>query len=287
MDKNNHISTDDLAERHQPKKGEKEKGCLIRCRGRTENHVCSHQWQAQVKAEEIDYDVYNYPKYWSLCGEGKFRTGARGWPHNYGKEWLGFYWKDKPTHEGKEWDVKKNDNFTHFLKPYWHNAHHIIPNGALKAAINKTSKVDIRLPNLIRYCLLKAEYNLNDMVNMIILPQGKNVAIALGLPRHLKGDSGALEPAPGVGLTPDSRKVDPSKAEEKFSHKNYSNTIEDKLIGIIDQYKKALENAIKEHPKLECDLDKKKLENLSEKIHKEIVDTGPVFAGNALSHLFG
>ena len=113
------------------------------------------------------------------------------------------------------------------------------------------------------------------------------MAIALGLPRHLKGDSGALEPAPGVGLTPVSRKGDPSKAEEKFSHKNYSDTIEDKLIEIIDQYKKALENAIKAHPAPPGDLDKKKLENLSDEIHKEIVDTGPVFAGNALSHFFG
>jgi hypothetical protein len=270
----NHITDEDLEMLHQPKNGAQGKGCLVRHQERTEGHQCSHQWQARVKAEE-DSDIYNYPAYKSLCGPGKFKTAARRtsggavFPADYAELINGVFKKDRPTHEGKEWDLGKGQNFNHFIKPYWHNAHHIIPNGALKNSINETSDDDERLPNMIRCGLLKATYNLNDKINMIILPQGKVVAEALGLPRHLKGDE-----------------VGPDEKGEFYSHADYSRNIESKLVKIMNQYKKVLASAIDEsHPKPPDALSKAKLEKLSKDIYKAMKEISPLDAGKALSEI--
>ena len=273
MGEGNHISDQDLEKLHQPKGGAKEKGCLTRHQSREEGHKCSHQWQARVKAEG-DPTIYNYPAYKSMCGTGKFVTAARKtskgvFPKDYTKLINGFYMKDRPTHEGREWDLGKDDNFNHFIKPYWHNAHHIVPNGALKNAITNTGQADFRLPNLIRYCLFKASYNLNDKINMIILPQGKNVAAALHLPRHLKGDE-----------------VGPDEEGEFYSHKDYSKNIELKLEKVMDDYVDTLDSAPDEqHPEPPTKLSKKKLEDLSEDIYETLKLLGQVCEGRALSQL--
>ena len=273
MGKDNHFTDEELEELHQPKEGAEGKGCLIRHQPRTEDHQCSHQWQARVKAES-DPTVYNYPAYEDLCGTDKFETAARKtgpdtvFPKDYAKLIGGNYMKDSPTHEGREWDLGKGENFDHFLEPYWHNAHHIIPNGALKNEINQTSNNDSRLPNMIRYCLLKASYNLNDKKNMIILPQGRVVAKALKLPRHLKGDE-----------------VGPDEKGEFFSHADYSRNIQSKLKKIMNQYKKALISSLEDHPKPPSKLSKAKLEALSQKIYDSMKDINPADAGKALSDI--
>src|SRR5258708_1967786 len=197
MGENSHVTEQDLKELHQPKGGASQKGCLTRHQKRKEGHLCSHQWQARGKAE-TDPTVHNYPAYWTLCGDGRFRSAARiteagnVFPPNYAESWLGQFWKKKPTHKGKEWNLGKGRNFNHYTEPYWHNAHHIIPNGTLSAAIAEAAESAkekaAELLNLIKAGLLKAEYNLNDKVNMIILPMQKNVDHSLSLPRHLKGD---------------------------------------------------------------------------------------------------
>jgi len=273
MGKDNHFTDEELKALHQPREGAEGKGCLIRHQPRTVDHQCSHQWQARVKAES-DPDLYNYPAYKKLCGPGKFKTAARKarskkpFPRDYAELINGCYMKDKPTRKGKEWNLCTGENFKHWLKPYWHNAHHIIPNTGLKKSINEASKLDVRLPNMIRYCLLKASYNLNDKDNMIILPQGRVVAEALGLPRHLKGDE-----------------VGPNEKKEFFSHIDYSKNMQDKVEMVIQEYIETLESALEDHPEPPGALSKAKLVKISTDTYQSIKNISPQDAGKALSQL--
>jgi len=264
-----HISDAELKKLHQPKGGAAEKGCLTRHQSRSEGHKCSHQWQAKEKAK-IHSSMYDFPKYEHFCGGGKFRTGARtsAFPKKYGLK------RKRPTKykDGTgSWDVGKKGNFDHFIKPYWHNAHHMVPNGALKAAINKAGKADSRLPSLIRQGLCRAEYNLNDMINMVILPQGREVAAALGLPRHLKGDESG-----------------PNQKPEFYSHTDYSKLVEKKLTSVMRGYKKLYAKQLKKkHPPPPDKLSRKKIEKISKKIFKNIENLSSQLAGKALSEIPG
>ena len=269
-----HVTDVEIKKLHQPPGGAAEKGCLTRHERREEGNLCSHQWQAKLKA--LDHPrMYNYPKYKSICGRGRFKTAARrgksgkAFPRDYAFEWKGGFWKTKPTHEGKEWNVNKPGNFDDYRKPYWHNAHHIVPNGALKSAINKTGKTDPLLPNLIKQGLLRGTYNLNDKVNMVILPQGFNVAKALGLPRHLKGDE-----------------VPDGEEKELRSHKDYSNRVELKLDSIMMDYEEFFADyVLEDHPPPPDKLSKSKIDNLSKNIFNEIRTLRRTHAGKALSEL--
>ena len=184
MGDENHVSDEDLAKLHK----NPPPACLTRHQSRDNGNTCSHQWQAKVQAEAHP-SVYNYPAYYTLCDRtpgGIFLTALRSnYPPGYGQQWLGRFWKEKPTHTGREWDLGKGQNFDHFAKPYWHNAHHIVPNRALASAITDAASdaKDSRLINLIKAGLMKAKYNLNDKINMVILPMERIVAAALALPR--------------------------------------------------------------------------------------------------------
>ena len=254
-----HVTDEDLANLHDQGK------CLTRHQKRSEGHQCSHQWQAQVRAETEDFDVYKHDKYHSLCGKGRWETAVlpgSTFPWGYGQT------RAAPSHAKKNWDPGKSGNFTHFIKPYWHNAHHIIPNRALSTAIGKAGAQDARIPNLIKSGLLKAGYNLNDMVNMIILPMERRIAATLGLPRHLKRDEGG-----------------PGKPEFR-SHSDYSARVEGRLESIVDGYKKTVARGLKKkHPKPPNALSKKKLLDESQDVHDEIVSQGPSMEGAALDEL--
>lgn len=220
-----------------------------------------------MRAEGPDWSVYGYPAYASLCGTGKFKTAARK-TKEYGVFPPGYadalFMKKKP--QKGDWDPGKGENFQHFIKPYWHNAHHLVPNGALKNAINKTGDDDWRLPELIKAGLLKGNYNLNGQVNMIILPQEKNVAAALELPRHLKGDE-------SIGGDP----------PEFYSHSDYSNSVEDALEDVINDYKASID--VETHPDKPPTLAAQKLNDVSDIIHEEIISRGKRSPGSALSEL--
>lgn len=265
----NHLTKKELAQLHKPG------ACVVRHQPRTEGHLCSHQWQARVKAES-DSKLYNFPAYESLCGRGFMEASVRRtekgvFPWGYAEEAKGGFRRKRPTRQGKEWDLGVDNNFNHFIKPYWHNAHHIIPNGSLKAAITKTAEADERLPRLIVGGLFKAKYNLNDKVNMVILPMEKVVARALKLPRHLIGDD------PGPGGKP-----------ELYSHVDYSNQVTLKLDDIMKEYKQVLAKTLetkKKHPPLPNDLSKQKLIDLSESIYQIITGVSRAKAGAPLSAL--
>lgn len=272
---NPHISAQKLRALHQPKDGDFEKGCLTRHEKRTENHQCSHQWQAKQKAIDTS-SMYDYPKYRYFCGSGTFETATREskknkgtyFPRDYGVQAAdGTFHKKKP--KKGEWDVGHGKNFDHFLEPYWHNAHHLVPNGALKNSINKQSSADERLPGLIRQGLLRGEYNLNGPVNMVILPQEYLVARALGLPRHLKGD-----------------KVGPGEDAEVYSHTDYSKRVELRLNGVMRDYKNMFKSYLADkHPATPAKLSKEKVEKLSKDIFAKIETLAKKYAGKALSNL--
>jgi hypothetical protein len=252
-------------------------GCLTRHQKRKKGNTCSHQWQAQEKTE-ANPGMYNYPAYYTLCDwspGGVFPTAATGtFPPGYAHptEWLGKFWKDKPTHQGKEWDIGKGSpkaNWEDWRKPYWHNSHHIIPNGALAGAIQDAAddSKEPKLVNLIKAGLLKAKYNLNDRTNMINLPMERIVAQCIGLPRHLKRDES--------GGTP-----------ENFSHADYSRKVEILLKDIMNDYKSAMAKALqKPHPETPDDISKERLEDLSDEIFESIKAAGPYLKGKGLSEM--
>jgi hypothetical protein len=270
-------------ELHQEGKKASQKGCLVKCKqsdGFEDGNECSYRWHAYIHAE-IDSEIYNYPAYVDICisknESGVFRTDARTtkaggvYPEDYAQEWLGQFWRNKPTHEGKEWDLGHGDNFTaDWRRPYWHNAHHVVPAGILKSAITATGDKDSRLPTYIGQGLLMGTYNLHDLENMIILPMDTNVAYALKLPRHLRGDQ-----------------VGPGKKGEYADHKDYSAVIKDRLNPVMDAYAKSLAEALsKEHKPPPIELAKQSLVDVSKDTYKDILRKGSKSPGEAISDIF-
>ena len=249
-----HISKADLENLHKP-------GCLTRHQKRAEGNTCSHQWQAVIQTQN-HASTYDHPTYHSLC------VRSRG-PTHFQPSISRRNLMKRP--KCGEWNVGVGRNFQHFKVPYWHNAHHIIPNGSLRGAIAKAGKGDSRLPRLIKYALLKAEYNLNDKENMVILPMQSVVAEALGLPRHLRGDE-----------------VGPNEKPEMFSHQNYSDYVEGKLVPILNKYKRLMAEALKkEHLGLPGRLSRGELETLSMNTYIMIITTGSAasFTGTPLDDM--
>ncbi len=238
--------------------------CLTRHEKRQENNSCSHIWQAYVKATEEEAGpvgvMYNWPKYQSLQGKS-YKTGARKAKKGIFPRGLAI---DKTGPEPHDWDVGKGQNFKDWRIPYWHNAHHIIPNGVLAECISGAAGEDSRLSLLLRSGLLGAKYNLNHKINMVILPMAEDVARALGLPRHLIG--------------PQKR-----GAGEVRSHVNYSRQVKDKLEGVMDDYLKILEKKEEGHPAPPNDLSKQKLEDCSAQVYQAIKDFGAAQPGQPLS----
>lgn len=228
MARANHVTKADLEKLHQPPGGAGGKGCLTRHQKRTNGHECSHQWHAGEKAK-ADSSVYE------VAGASHLSANRPG-------------------------------NFDHFKVPYWHNAHHIIPNGALKGAITKAGKEKAGLTNLIKQGLLKATYNLNDRKNMIILPMEQDVGDLIRLPRHLRGDG-----------------------TRRFSHPDYSRDAEEQMKDIIDSYKKialdALKAVEKTHEKPNATLSKTALETLSEQLYEQIKNFGQAYGGESLDEI--
>jgi hypothetical protein len=154
--------------------------------------------------------------------------------------------------------VKAGKNFTQDTWPYWNNAHHLIPKGTLKARILQE---DVKVSNLIQQCLLEAKYNINFKINMLLLPQDREVAKILNIPRHLQ-------------LT----HPDGSVKIEVANHPVYNQLaleVDDGLNDIIKSYATTCKNALKKvagtHNKPNAKLDKTKLEDLSDVLLKMIL----------------
>lgn len=227
---------------------------------------CSHRWQAYLHAV-ADSSLYNWPRYDEICDGGspiktdvvegpvvvKNRKGeTRVYPF-----YPNFYQRLLDPPRPGDWDVgeAKNNFKKSTVKPYYHNAHHIVTNSELNAGLGKVGsdvqgeRPDIDGMKLIRDSLLRAGYNLNHKMNMIILPMDREVAKALRLPRHL------------------------AETTDR-DHPRYSEIIKKLLRSVMNDLRKEIDNALangEAHDKIKVDLCKARLEKRSETVYNLII----------------
>jgi len=149
-------------------------------------------------------------------------------------------------------------------RPFWHEAHHMVPNGALHAAVEAVGSdlpqhAEITLK--IRDGLLEAIYNVNHKINMIILPIEKRIAEAILLPMHVDRLGGS-----------------------NVRHTSYSDYVQQKLDKVFEKVASKVDPAKHEVPNLEDS--KTKLEDLSNTLRKEIKATGRAGPGTSLDESF-
>lgn len=149
---------------------------------KTVGNACSHRWQSYL-ATQKRHDDYDWPKYESLS------TRKRAVPTAFLKP-TGFprwYTPTIPVPAQGDWDVTGDNFYTKCTIPYWHEAHHAIPNSVLRVAIDDVGK-DANAPEelirTVRRGLLTEKYNLNHHSNMITLPLDPKVSAAIRLPIH-------------------------------------------------------------------------------------------------------
>lgn len=277
--KDNHLSATEIKELHQPKEGEKGKGCIWSCTSSFEKgHQCSYRWHARERAESEDPHRYNYPAYQRLCVDGSFDPSPLAVVQHRAR-------KKQPKRDDLryprrrprpgQWDLTLGHNYSeNAAKPFFFNAHHIIPRSVLHSEIAEAGKSDVRVATLIKQGLLIASYNHNHRPNMVNLPSDRIVALVLGLPRHLKGDEAEeYEIAPGESI----RAAD---------HPDYSKKVSFKIRPIINEYKAIVAEALKEdHPEPPNDLAVEKLANISKEIYASIMKAGPYMRGKSLDEL--
>jgi len=104
----------------------------------------------------------------------------------------------------------------------------------------------------------------------IILPQDKEVARLLKLPRHL------------IMMDPD-----PGEPNQTCNHPQYTEKVEKALEKVIDEYRSIAEKGEKKpcSEPVKVELDIEKLNKLSRNCYKTIVDFGRAQAGNPLDSI--
>jgi hypothetical protein len=107
---------------------------------------------------------------------------------------------------------------------------------------------------------LGAKYNLNHKDNMIILPMGKAVAAALGLPRHIAG----IEAEPGV-------------SKDLMAHKIYSANVEKEVKKVLRRYARQVDG--EKHEEDADEVTKIELETISENLFIRLKEWGAVAHG--------
>jgi hypothetical protein len=162
-----------------------------------EKKSCAHRWQSYLQMKG-DQDVYNWAegKTYDKLVKKKSRINTfatNGFPECYQKTLAqpkAGQWDVEASSVpiGGGWNGQTKRNFWwKCYHPYWHEAHHMVPNSTLRNAIVDFAKEAPKPDELIikiRGGLLEEKYNLNEKLNMIMLPLDKEIADALGLPRH-------------------------------------------------------------------------------------------------------
>ncbi len=239
--------------------------CLWGHNDRYSKSSCSYRWQAHTKAKR-DNDIYH--RYQKKSGS-KLQT-------------LG-HWTDKGFYPAgytpeidfpnkNQWSPNKLGNFEKsWIVPYWHNAHHLIPKSMLINEITTAAGNDPDVSIIIQQALLNAQYNINEDINMIILPQDQSVANLLSLPRHIslsKGGEHASHTSYDKGISQSKPFRDAIKV-----------IITKELKKVISDYKKAVKSAKnkspKKHPKVKAKANKTQLEDLSNELYNAITGKTP------------
>ncbi|OJH39239.1 AHH domain-containing protein [Cystobacter ferrugineus] len=282
-----HVTNPDGTSPHVAVKENTEGGaCLTGHDSTLSQNSCAYRWQALTESKKNRTSLYNKtPTAGALlkpASPGFLATSAylskRGnlHPSEYSTHIRlpqdGDWHLDGPLRDdmkdAAEKDIPRGQNFTKHTWPYWHNSHHLIPKGLFNETIAKIEDADCQ--TLLRLALLRAEYNINHHINVIILPQDMEVARVLGLPRHLILEDGSwmVEKSP------------------KFDHMAYNLNVEDRLKPIIDEYKDACDKELRK----KCDtskfkLSKRKLERLSRICYKSVTDHGAANPGSPISDM--
>ena len=174
-------------------------------------------------------------------------------------------------------DILPGANFKDCFNPYWHNSHHMIPKRLFNNMIDETGKgegANPECPMIIRSCLLEAKYNINHKINMIILPQDKEVGEILKLPRHLI----QLEKGDGEDVDAELRK-------ECMSHVEYDKFVKEKLTETFAGYKKKVALRTCESPNPRPKLAKSQIEDVSKDCFLAIIGFGATSGGQPLSDI--
>jgi hypothetical protein len=260
MAKGKHSFDEDILNKHVQTGGIDGGKCLNRhISPYQENNSCSHRWQAYKRALD-DPQLYNDKAY-----EAAYRVPGKR--VNYWTPW--FQRSERVSRRRPnpgDWDLGeytkfdnggKVPNFRKSCKwPYYHNSHHIIPNGVLNGSILDVAKKakSYTLYRCIRIGLLDATYNLNHKVNMFLLPMSKFVANVLCLPRHIAG----VEADPAMG-----------EVGYVVAHPVYSAKVKRGVDQIMQEYAAALDQATEAHDAPPHELSKKRLEAFSKQIYEK------------------
>jgi len=199
---------------------------------------CNYRYQAheQAKAESsIKSRLHGYPTNRTAA----IRTALKVAPPRYSTSIApprkGDWDLDGPTSgpivrknkAGRKVTIPVTMNFSQDTWPYWNNAHHLIPKGTLKDVI--VSNKPAVISNMIQQGLLDAKYNVNHKKNMLMIPQDREVADLLDMPRHIQLKEGD----------------DPNISAQVFNHPEYNDMVEVGLKKIIRAYTKTADNAYK------------------------------------------
>lgn len=222
---------------------------------------CSHRWQAYRHAED-HATMYNDPAYASLFNaraKGDRPPGANAWDLGVPST----VWRHDKTIGGAVQLTVPNFQERADV-PYWHNAHHIIPNGVFNSCLLEAAGTDMRLFWLFRVGLLEAKYNLNDKPNMIILPMKKVIARGLGLPRHISGID-----------------TEPGQSREQRNHSKYNDKVRVKVKEVITDYASQIDEQ-KHDAKLPA-FTKTELTKISTRLFKSLQVWGKAAQGKAIN----
>src|ERR1043165_1487235 len=298
-----HITKKQLEKLHEEVGGTDNGACLTGHEGRyKKDKSCSYRWQAHRISIDERTKVYN-----GIVMAKDDKTYKRATIRNIANK--GIQTSAYKTKKGKlhpaayvshlappgpgDWDLEgptktlkrktiskrsesipKKANFTKDRWPYWHNAHHLIPKSLLNDTIDEVGKNADHNPeasSIIRKCLLEAKYNVNFKINMIILPQDREVGRILRLPRHL-----IL-----VQLSGDEKQIE---RVETACHEAYDRYVLVRLKRIINGFAGRIHKKKCEDPK-NPGLAKDQLERLSTKLYDEIIKFGKVRFGDPIADM--
>lgn len=99
---------------------------------------------------------------------------------------------------GARYGALPPDAFRDRSRPFWHDAHHLIPPRLLHAAIDAAAGDDAGKAAFCRLALLHAGYQINDGRNLLILPLLAAEARRFALPRRLVVDAATLGIPPAL-----------------------------------------------------------------------------------------
>lgn len=255
-------------------------GCIWRhSSSKWENTACDHKLNAFEASKSRD-DMYAkdhrmnarilgfLDMYHNFTGKGASEILSRAYDKDKDDKWLKKYFKRYKTsiswlkkdpnawhinHTVKGVSFKGKSNSNTFVPrpqggpgawfPYFHNAHHIIPQGAFKEyVIFPSGKVT---PSQRRDIVLASKWNINNPDNMVILPQELQIATIAQLPAHCPYGS--------------------------RSHPEYSKSLKSEL----KDTKKKIDKAVKTEKCEDVEEVKLELEKVSEKMLNEIKKMRP------------